>query len=107
MLAAGSRSNTEESIGSALEEIRYAKAETAHVQMTLRSATLFTLGWLLVFGGIVGLFLPIVPGAVLILAGVAVLSPQFVCLRRALGKCRERFSVLKHYALCRRRDKAK
>jgi uncharacterized membrane protein YbaN (DUF454 family) len=83
------------------------KAETANVQMTLRSATLFTLGSILVFGGIVGLFLPVVPGAVLILAGVAVLSPQFVWLRRALGKCRERFPVLKHYALCRRRHKAK
>lgn len=73
------------------------KAETTHVWMTLRRAALLALGWILVFGGVLGLFLPVVPGAVLILAGVAVLSPQSAWLRRALGKCRERFPVLKQF----------
>jgi uncharacterized membrane protein YbaN (DUF454 family) len=45
------------------------KAETTHVRMTLRRAALFALGWILVLGGFLGLFLPVVPGAVLILAG--------------------------------------
>lgn len=73
------------------------ETETAHVQMTLRRAALFALGWILVLGGIVGLFLPVVPGAVLILAGVAVLSSQSAWLRRALEECRERFPVLRHF----------
>jgi hypothetical protein len=72
------------------------KAETAHVRMTLRRAALFALGWILVLGGVLGLFLPVVPGAVLILAGVAVLSPQSAWLRRTLAEYRVRFPVLKH-----------
>ena len=73
------------------------KTETTHVRMTLRRAALFALGWILVLGGVLGLFLPVAPGAVLILAGVAVLSPQSAWLRRALEECRERFPVLKHF----------
>jgi hypothetical protein len=72
------------------------ETETAHVQMKLRRAARFALGWILVLGGIVGLFLPIVPGAVLILAGGLMLSSQSAWLRRALEECRVRFPVLKH-----------
>jgi uncharacterized membrane protein YbaN (DUF454 family) len=48
----------------------------ANAQLTIRRSALFALGWILVLGDFVGLFLPVVPGAVLILAVVAVLSPQ-------------------------------
>jgi Putative transmembrane protein (PGPGW) len=74
------------------------KAETAHVPMKPRRAALFALGWTLVLGGIVGLLLPVVPGAVLLSAGVAVLSSQSVWLGRALEKCRVQFPVGKHVA---------
>lgn len=69
------------------------KTETAHVAMTLWRAALFTLGWVLVLGGIAGLLLPVVPGAVLLSAGVAVLSSQSAWLRRALEKYRVPFPV--------------
>lgn len=68
---------------------------TANVQMTIRRSALFVLGWALVLAGVVGLFLPVVPGALLILAGGAILSPQTARLRRTLGKCRERARALK------------
>ena len=55
---------------------------------------IITLGWILIIGGIVGLFLPILPGGVLLLAGALILSPQSALLRRALEKCRARFPLL-------------
>ena len=58
-----------------------------------RIATL-ALGWVLVLGGIIGLFLPVVPGGVLIVAGALLLSRQSAWLRRALGKYRARSHAL-------------
>jgi hypothetical protein len=72
----------------------------ANVQVKIRRSALFALGWVLVLGGFVGLFLPVVPGAVLILAGVAVLSPESRWLRRVLEKCRMRVPALKHPFVC-------
>ena len=54
------------------------------VQMTIRRGAVFALGWALVLGVIVALFLPVVPGALLIVAGAAILTPQSAYLRRAL-----------------------
>lgn len=68
----------------------------ANVQRTIRRSALFAFGWALVLGGIVGLFLPVVPGALLILVGGAILSPQSAWLRRALEECRVRVPALKH-----------
>ena len=72
------------------------KMKTAHVAMTPRRTALFTLGWVLVLGGIVGLLLPVVPGAVLLSAGVAVFSSQSAWHRRALEKYRVPLPVGKH-----------
>ena len=47
--------------------------------------------------GIVGLPLPVVPGAVLLLAGVAVLRSQSAWLNRALEKRRVWFPQRKHF----------
>ena len=58
-----------------------------------RVATL-ALGWVLVLGGIVALFLPVAPGGFLIVVGALMLSSQYAWLRRALEKCRVRFPVL-------------
>ena len=52
------------------------------------------LGWILILGGIVGLFVPIMPGAVLIIAGALLVNPQWAWLQRILEKCRVRFPVL-------------
>ena len=52
------------------------------------------LGWILVLVGIVGLFLPVVPGAFLIASGALMLNPQRTWLLRALEKCRMRFPAL-------------
>lgn len=55
----------------------------------------FALGGILILGGIAGLLLPIVPGGVLIFAGLIVLSSQSTWLRRMLVKCRVRFPFLR------------
>ena len=52
------------------------------------------LGWVLILLGIVGLVLPVVPGAVLIVFGVLMVNPQSVWLRRMLEKCQVRFPVV-------------
>jgi hypothetical protein len=53
-----------------------------------------------VLGGFVGLFLPVVPGALLILAGGTILSPQSAWFRRVLEKCGVRVPALKHPFAC-------
>jgi hypothetical protein len=52
------------------------------------------LEWALILLGIVGLVLPVVPGAVLIVFGVLMVNPQRVWLRRMLEKCQVRFPVV-------------
>jgi uncharacterized membrane protein YbaN (DUF454 family) len=64
-----------------MQEIGIAKA-----QKPLQRIVVVALGWVLMIGGIVGLFLPFVPGAVLIVAGALMLRPQRACLRRALAR---------------------
>lgn len=72
------------------------KTETAEVPMTPRRAALVALGWILVVCGIVGLPLPVVPGAALLIAGVAVLRSHSA-LGRALDKWRARFPVANRF----------
>jgi hypothetical protein len=45
-------------------------------------------------GGIVGLFLPVVPGTFVVIAGALMLNPQCTWLSRAVEKCRMRFPAL-------------
>ena len=56
----------------------------------LKRVAILAFGWSLVLGGIIGLFLPIVPGGILIAAGALMLTPQFAWLRRAIEKCHAR-----------------
>jgi hypothetical protein len=65
------------------------KTEKSHQRIVV-----VALGWIFVLGGIVGLFIPILPGVVLIFSGALMLSPQSTWLRRALDKCRLRFPFL-------------
>ena len=66
----------------------------AKTQKPLQRIAVVALGWILIIGGIVGLFLPVVPGTFLIVAGALMLKPQRTWLRRALETCRVRFPVL-------------
>ena len=50
-------------------------------------------GVLLIVVGILGLALPILPGIVLIVAGLAVLGTEFERPRRWVNKLRERFNL--------------
>jgi ActR/RegA family two-component response regulator len=52
------------------------------------------LGWILILGGIVGFFVPIIPGAILIVVGALMVNPQSAWLRRMREKCQVRFTPL-------------
>ena len=62
----------------------------ATLKTPLKRVALLVFGWVLVLGGIIGLFLPIVPGGFLIVVGASILSPQCSWLRRILEKYRVR-----------------
>ena len=64
------------------------------IAKTQRPLQRFALGWILMLVGIVGLFLPVVPGTFLIATGALMLNPQRTWLSRALQKCRMRFPAL-------------
>jgi hypothetical protein len=66
----------------------------AKTQRPLQRVAVVALGWILMLVGIGGLFLPVVPGAFLIVAGALMLNPQRTWLSRALEKCRMRFPAL-------------
>lgn len=83
-------------MGKALKEIDIEQTETARVGVTAQRVALVALGWILVLAGIVGLPLPVVPGVVLLLAGVAVLRSQSAWLARVLDKWRVRFPRRNH-----------
>jgi len=62
-----------------------------HTQKPFQYIAFIALGCALVLVGIVGLFLPFVPGSFFIFAGAIVLRPRCAWLRRALEKTRARF----------------
>jgi len=66
----------------------------AKTQKPLQRIAVVALGWILMIGGIVGLFLPVLPGTFLIVAGALMLNPQRTWLSRAMEKCRMRFPAL-------------
>jgi len=93
MLTTESENDTDARAGNQLKEGRFAMQEIG-IAKTQRPLQRVALGWILMLVGIVGLFLPVVPGAVLIVAGALILNPQRTWLSRALEKCRMRFPVL-------------
>ena len=66
------------------------ESNAATLKGPLKRVAILALGWSLVLSGIVGLFLPIVPGGFLIAAGALMLTPQCAWLRRAIEKCHAR-----------------
>ena len=56
----------------------------------LKKFVLLFLGWSFVLVGIVGLFLPILPGISFVLIGLLILSPEYAWVRQVLRKVRKR-----------------
>ena len=59
--------------------------------MTLKRLALIFGGWLLLFLGAAGLFLPVLPGIVFLLVGLSILSLEYDWARRWVSTLRERF----------------
>jgi uncharacterized membrane protein YbaN (DUF454 family) len=57
----------------------------------IKRVLLLTAGWLLLALGVAGLFLPLLPGILLLLTGLALLSFEYQWARRWIVKLRERF----------------
>jgi hypothetical protein len=58
----------------------------ATLKTRLKRVALLAFGWVLALGGIIGLFLPIVPGSFLIVAGALMLSPQMRVAAASTGE---------------------
>jgi uncharacterized protein (TIGR02611 family) len=56
---------------------------------------LVMIGTILLVGGLIGLLLPIVPGWLLIIAGLAILGTEFVWARRLLDTAKAKATDLK------------
>lgn len=69
--------------------------EIAHSRSSLQRILLTCLGAVFVLGGIIGLFLPILPGFLLLVAGALLLSREFPPLHWALEKCQARFPIVR------------
>ena len=80
-------------------------------QKPFQRIAVVALGSALMLGGIIGLFLPVVPGDLLIGVGVLMLSTQYAWLRQAVEKCRARVPFVRRtltrlsacWETCRRR----
>jgi uncharacterized membrane protein YbaN (DUF454 family) len=70
------------------------EAIVAKTQNQLERVALVVLGRVFICLGVVGLVLPVVPGAILIVVGALMVNPQWEWLRRMLKKCRVRFPDL-------------
>jgi CheY-like chemotaxis protein len=68
--------------------------ETKRRQKPFQRIAVVAVGCALMLGGIIGLFLPFVPGVLLMVAGVLMLSPRCAWLGQALEQCRARLSLL-------------
>jgi uncharacterized protein YqgC (DUF456 family) len=60
----------------------------------LKRSSVLVLGWILVLGGIIGLFLPFIPGGLLLGIGALMLSSKYVWVQRTLEKVVARFPAL-------------
>lgn len=85
---------------------RMEKTEDAKRRPLLIRVVLVAIGTVLVLGGLVGLLLPIVPGWLLIIAGLAILATEFVWARRLLDSAKTKATELKAKVPSRRHDAA-
>jgi uncharacterized membrane protein YbaN (DUF454 family) len=69
--------------------------EVASFTMRLmRKVVVAVIGIVTILAGIAGLFLPILPGMLLIVAGLAILATEYAMARRGLDALRTRFRHL-------------
>jgi CheY-like chemotaxis protein len=77
-----------------MREIGRQETENANEEKPLHRIAAVALGWTFLLGGILGMFLPVVPGGVLIAAGAFLLHRRHAWARRATEKYRSRFPAL-------------
>lgn len=62
---------------------------------SMKEVTFIALGFLIILAGIAGLVLPVVPGAVILVAGILFLAPYFRWAQLLVQVLRQRFPRLK------------
>ena len=65
--------------------------EGGQVQARVKKIVLLLLAWSLIVLGVIGLFLPIVQGVLLLIVGLLILSSEYVWAHKLLLKVRSRF----------------
>jgi len=63
----------------------------------MKGILLEIVGWTFIVAGIAGLFLPILPGIIFLLAGLVILSTRHHWARRWITRLRERFPQADHH----------
>jgi uncharacterized membrane protein YbaN (DUF454 family) len=74
---------------------------TSKLSASLRDAAMLTLGSFVVLVGIAGLFLPIIPGMLIVIAGVVILESRCPWAGSVLQALRRRFPSLNRFKLIR------
>ena len=64
------------------------------MQARIKKIALLLLGWGFILFGVVGLFLPILQGVLLLIVGLLILSSEYVWAHKLLLKIRTRFPEL-------------
>jgi uncharacterized membrane protein YbaN (DUF454 family) len=59
----------------------------------MKRAVIIASGWFLVLSGLIGLLLPVLPGVLLLIVGLSILSVEYAWARRWLAALRRRFPV--------------
>jgi uncharacterized protein (TIGR02611 family) len=80
--------------------------ETAKRRPLVLRVVIVIAGTILLLGGIVGLLLPIVPGWLLIIAGLAILASEFVWAARLLDTAKAKAGEIKAKVPARRNNAA-
>jgi len=70
------------------------KVRRANIASKLNQSVVLVIGWSLVVLGVLGLFLPVLQGVLLLLAGLSVLSSEYVWAHKILQRLRARFPGL-------------
>jgi hypothetical protein len=65
---------------------RTSESAAVRAKSPLKHLATLAAGWFLLLAGVTGLILPVMPGGVLIAAGILVLSPHCSWIRRAQDK---------------------
>jgi uncharacterized protein len=70
------------------------KVQRSNMASKLKRTIVLVIGWSLVVLGVLGLFLPVLQGVLLLLAGLSVLSSEYVWAHKILQRLRARFPRL-------------